>query len=106
MKPRRPYTVVQAVEIVTSYSSAWEEEPPSEERLCSDPHYLKWACKKYGVKAVGKLRLDHRKAVQGSKYRRNDEIAAMAADLGMSGQQATKLRNTLNRSSRVIGKRR
>ena len=104
----KPPTSIDASRIVYtgSYRPEWEDEPLSAERLCSNPHYLKWARGRYGVRTVAKLRLKHRRAVrkgQKPKYNSDDEIKAIADILSMD---TNTLKYTLKRSSRYDYKRR
>jgi hypothetical protein len=84
----------------------WEHEPLSAERLFLDRFYRKWARRRFGDRQVANCMLKHKKALcreRKIKYRRENELAAIARTLGMG---TDKLINLVNRSSHVVPKRR
>jgi hypothetical protein len=76
----------------------WRDQPLNAELLCTNPHYLRWACRKYGRVAVVKLRYAHQAARMGRKRlpkgEGEKEIGVIADILGV--EQAT-VRNAVKR---------
>jgi hypothetical protein len=92
--------------LISLYDSRWESEPLAVEKLFSDQHYRAWARKRFGDRQVANAMLKYQKArckERKIRYRRDIELEAIARTFGMGRD---KLTNIVNRSSRVIPKRR
>jgi len=98
-------TTESAAGFVTTWSSTWDDEPLSVEKLFADEHYRRWARGWYGDQAIGRLMLAHRRQLcekRGIKYSRDAERAKIARLFGIHDNQ---LKVTIDRSAKSRRKR-
>jgi len=98
-------TTGSTASIVTTFSSTWDEEPLSAEKLVADEHYRRWARGYYGDQALGRWMLAQARQVcrqRGIRYSRKAEREKIAGLFGVSDQQ---IKTVIDRSAKRSRKR-